>query len=65
MKADGCCCQGVDHVFVQNSCYERSGMYGHHDDLMRFALLSWAALEAPFAVDCGGAVYGSARSGEE
>ena len=42
--------QGIDHVFVQQGCYERWGMYGHNDDLMRFALLSWAALEAPFSV---------------
>lgn len=44
--------RGVDHVFVQQGCYERWGMYGHNDDLMRFALLSWAALEAPFCVNC-------------
>jgi hypothetical protein len=25
-------------------------MYGHNDDLQRMTLLSWAALEAPFAV---------------
>jgi hypothetical protein len=50
--------QGVDHVFVQQGCFERHGMYGHGDDLQRFTLLSWAALEAPFAVDCGGSPYG-------
>jgi len=43
---------GVEHVFVQHGSYERHGMYGHPDDLMRFALLSWAALEAPFCVPC-------------
>jgi hypothetical protein len=32
------------HTYVQG-CYERWGMYGHTDDLQRFALLSWAALE--------------------
>jgi hypothetical protein len=26
--------RGVDHVFVQNGCFERHGMYGHNDDLM-------------------------------
>eukprot|EP00802_Teleaulax_amphioxeia_P009246 Tamp_09262.p1 GENE.Tamp_09262~~Tamp_09262.p1 ORF type:complete len:705 (-),score=126.08 Tamp_09262:87-2000(-) len=51
--------QGIDHVFVQQGCYERWGMYGHSDDLQRFALLSWAALEAPFAVECdNGQAYG-------
>jgi len=49
---------GVDHVFVQQGCFERQGMYGHNDDLMRFTLLAWAALEAPFAVDCNGSTYG-------
>jgi len=49
---------GVDHVFVQNGCYERHGMYGHNDDLMRFTVLSWAALEACFSVDCNGSMYG-------
>ena len=24
----------IDHVFVQQGCYERWGMYGHNDDLM-------------------------------
>lgn len=49
---------GVNHVFVQNGCYERHGMYGHNDDLMRFTVLSWAALEAPFCIDCQGSVFG-------
>ena len=41
-------------------CYERWGMYGHNDDLKRFALLSWAALEAPFVelASNGGNAYG-------
>ena len=34
--ADGFPAQGIDHVFVQQGCYERWGMYGHSDDLMRF-----------------------------
>ena len=49
---------GVNHVFVQNGCYERHGMYGHNDDLMRFTVLAWACLEAPFCVDCQGSVFG-------
>ena len=57
--ADGFPAQGIDHVFVQQGCYERWGMYGHSDDLMRFCLLAWAACEAPFQVDCdNGAPYG-------
>jgi glycogen synthase len=45
--------KGVDHVFVQNHNFERAGMYGdpggfdYFDNLFRFALLSWAGLEAP------------------
>jgi len=44
---------GVDHVFVQNHNFERAGMYGdpggydYFDNLFRFALLSWAGVEAP------------------
>jgi len=46
---------GVDHVFVEHSCFRRPGMYGEHgkdydDNLMRFALFSWAAIEAPLCV---------------
>ena len=35
-------------------------MYGHNDDLKRFALLSWAAMEAPFVelASNGGNAYG-------
>lgn len=44
---------GVDRIFVQNGCFERAGMYGdpggheYFDNLFRFALFSWAAVEAP------------------
>eukprot|EP00802_Teleaulax_amphioxeia_P007215 Tamp_07221.p1 GENE.Tamp_07221~~Tamp_07221.p1 ORF type:complete len:746 (+),score=180.62 Tamp_07221:72-2309(+) len=46
---------GVDHVFVEHPCYRRPGMYGewgqdYEDNLMRFALFSWAAIEAPLCV---------------
>jgi starch synthase len=45
---------GVDRIFVQNQvAFERAGMYGepgghdYFDNLFRFALFSWAAVEAP------------------
>eukprot|EP00283_Hemiselmis_rufescens_P004277 CAMPEP_0173428992 /NCGR_PEP_ID=MMETSP1357-20121228/7817_1 /TAXON_ID=77926 /ORGANISM="Hemiselmis rufescens, Strain PCC563" /LENGTH=737 /DNA_ID=CAMNT_0014393101 /DNA_START=137 /DNA_END=2353 /DNA_ORIENTATION=+ len=44
---------GVDRIFVQNGCFERAGMYGdpggheYFDNMFRFALFSWAAVEAP------------------
>ena len=48
---------GVDEVFVQNQCcFERAGMYGdpgshdYFDNLYRFAILCWAALEAPLVL---------------
>jgi len=48
---------GVDQVFVQNqACFERAGMYGdpgswdYFDNLYRFAVLCWAALEAPLVL---------------
>ena len=46
---------GVDHVFVDHPCFHRPGMYGewgkdYEDNLMRFALFSWAAIEAPLCV---------------
>jgi len=45
------------------SCFERAGMYGeggmdYGDNLFRFALFAWAALEAPLVVPCGGVPYG-------
>lgn len=54
---------GVDHVFVKHACFERSGMYGeggmdYGDNLFRFALFAWAALEAPLVVPCGGVPFG-------
>jgi len=55
--------KGVDHIFVKHSCFERAGMYGEEgmdygDNLFRFALFAWAALEAPLVVPCGGVPYG-------
>jgi len=48
---------GVDQIFVQSQgCFERAGMYGdpgshdYFDNLYRFAVLSWAALEAPLVL---------------
>jgi len=44
---------GVDRIFVQNGCFERAGMYGdpggheYFDNMFRFGLFSWAAVEAP------------------
>lgn len=54
---------GVDHIFVKHPCFERKGMYGedgmdYGDNLFRFALFAWAALEAPLVVPCGGVPYG-------
>jgi len=57
-ESNGRAARGVDHVFVSQGCFERHGFYGHSDDLNRFALLAWAALEAPFAVELAGSVYG-------
>lgn len=47
---------GVEHVFVDNPMYQRPGLYGdgtslYGDNLVRFALLSRAALEAPRRLD--------------
>mmetsp|Transcript_43661 Transcript_43661/g.102666 ORF Transcript_43661/g.102666 Transcript_43661/m.102666 type:complete len:670 (-) Transcript_43661:214-2223(-) len=55
--------KGVDHIFVKHPCFERKGMYGeggmdYGDNLFRFALFAWAALEAPLVVPCGGVPYG-------
>lgn len=55
--------KGVDHVFVQHASYDRASMYGeggqdYGDNLFRFALFAWAALEAPLVVPCGGVPYG-------
>jgi len=46
---------GVDRVFVDHPCYHRPGMYGewgmdYGDNLFRFALFSWASLEAALCV---------------
>jgi len=46
---------GVDNVFVDHPCFRRPGMYGewgkdYEDNLMRFGLFSWAAIEAPLCV---------------
>jgi glycogen synthase len=54
---------GVDHIFVKHPCYDRAGMYGENgmdygDNLFRFALFAWAALEAPLVVPCGGVPFG-------
>jgi len=42
---------GVDRVFVDHPCFRRPGMYGewgqdYADNLFRFALFSWASIEA-------------------
>lgn len=55
--------KGVDHIFVKHGCFEREGMYGeggmdYGDNLFRFALFAWAALEAPLVVPCGGVPFG-------
>jgi len=55
--------KGVDHIFVKHGAFERKGMYGeggmdYGDNLFRFALFAWAALEAPLVVPCGGVPYG-------
>lgn len=55
--------KGVDHIFVKHGCFDRAGMYGeagmdYGDNLFRFALFAWAALEAPLVVPCGGVPYG-------
>jgi starch synthase len=55
--------KGVDHIFVKHGSFERAGMYGeggmdYGDNLFRFALFAWAALEAPLVVPCGGVPYG-------
>ncbi|EKX43398.1 hypothetical protein GUITHDRAFT_73067 [Guillardia theta CCMP2712] len=51
-REDGDPKMGVDRIFVQNAnAFERAGMYGdpgghdYFDNLFRFALFSWAALE--------------------
>jgi len=54
---------GVDHIFVNHPCFQRSGMYGeggmdYGDNLFRFALFAWASLEAPLVVPCGGVPFG-------
>ncbi|KAL4856848.1 Granule-bound starch synthase 2 [Chlorella vulgaris] len=53
---------GVDYVFIDHSSYLHWGdnIYGgsREEVLFRCALLSKAALEAPWVVPCGGAVYG-------
>jgi len=46
---------GVDRVFVAHQCFRRPGMYGengkdYQDNLMRFALFSWASCEAPLCM---------------
>ena len=42
-------------VFVDHPCFHRAGMYGewgkdYDDNLMRFGLFCWAAIEAPLCV---------------
>ncbi|EFN59970.1 hypothetical protein CHLNCDRAFT_6734, partial [Chlorella variabilis] len=53
---------GVDYVFVDHPSFHAwaAEIYGgsREDILFRCALLSKAALEAPWVVPCGGAVYG-------
>ena len=46
---------GVDQIFVEHPCFKRPGMYGewgkdYDDNLMRFGLFSWAAIEAPLCL---------------
>ena len=55
--------KGVDHVFVGHASFLRAGMYGeggvdYGDNLFRFALFAWAALEASLVVPCGGVPFG-------
>jgi starch synthase len=53
---------GVDYIFVDHPSFHAAagGIYGggREDVLFRCALLCAAALEAPWNVPCGGAVYG-------
>jgi starch synthase len=53
---------GVDYVFVDHPCFHScaGAIYGgaREDLQFRCALLCSAALEAPWNVSCGGAVYG-------
>ncbi|KAL4855125.1 Granule-bound starch synthase 2 [Chlorella vulgaris] len=57
--------QGVDHVFVDHPAFHAwtDSIYGGSqlDVLFRCALLSKAALEAPWHVACGGAPYGDSN----
>jgi starch synthase len=59
-----CFVDGVDHVFLDHPAFLSIGaggdLYGgsRQDVQFRCALLSKAALEAPWAVPCGGAPYG-------
>ncbi|KAK9844059.1 hypothetical protein WJX81_003138 [Elliptochloris bilobata] len=56
---------GVDYVFVDHPCYHgrQDNIYGgdRHEILFRCALLSKAALEAPWHVPCGGVPYGDSN----
>jgi len=56
----------IARSYTCGSCFERAGMYGeggmdYGDNLFRFALFAWAALEAPLVVPCGGVPYGTSR----
>jgi len=57
--------KGCDYVFVDHPCIERgAGLYNaddgreYHDNLLRFSLLSAAAMEAPLVLHIGGYPYG-------